>query len=454
MSDEKTYEVGGVTYHFPAEYEESQIKDILTKKGAFKQPTPLFTPPSSYTQGQSPTLSSDEAMGAAKQAAPFLGRAAGNQIPFLGSFAGPLGTIAGSALKQGLQTISPKYFGQGPEDLTDFALGVGGDLIKNNLLPSIVSRAAAAANYGGLAGVAASAPFRWTPSVREAAAKEMTSQIMSRYAAKPESEILGQAANQAQGTLKNLAQDLAIKRETFPSFLNGRPVPHETPGATVHPEIQSALDELNSTFKNNSVGKSLVRLSREIQAGKDVAGSQTFKSISNEALSDIRNVRNILLVAHPSVVENLALNKLLTNGFKESTGKLSADGILNELGGAKKEIYGEAIRPETMDSLKGFLGELKKQEVGNAIDKVVNWSNGHLMWAPLAASYAPATTGAAVGTVITNKGLAKMLNNPDTAKLLVQAMRTPKGTPQGDFIEKALMNALRSTTALATTPDQ
>jgi len=198
-----------------------------------------------------------------------------------------------------------------------------------------------------------------------------------------------------------------------------------------------------------------------------VAGSQTYKQIANTALSDLTHVRNFTLATgEPKNIEQLAINKLVTNGFKVSDGTLDTKYILNELGGKNSEIYKEAIDPKTLGSFKQAMTEIENQKAGHGVsDAMLRWSNGHLLWTvPMALGGLAEGTGlghivsglgaASTGMVVTNKVLAKLMSDPTTAKLAVAAMRTGTSTPQAGLISQILTNTLRGVEVPAQTKDQ
>ncbi len=91
-------------------------------------------------------------------------------------------------------------------------------------------------------------------------------------------------------------------------------------------------------------------------------------------------------------------------------------------------------------------------------DKVLNWSKGHLVWSGMSLAglgvIHPAAATVAAAPVVTNAIFSKMMSNPTTAKLVVQALRTPSSAPAASFLNQALVAATRAAGDLATVPDK
>lgn len=349
---------------------------------------------------------------AAKTVAPYAGRAAAEIPTFAGAaLGGPLGAVLGYGVSSGLRSSNPKVFGKPPEDIADFIGGAGMEGLTQGVAPKLAEGAAKViANLP----LAVSRPFRSFPAVRSKLAENITDQALQRYRF-PESMVLETAA-------ENAGQNI------------------EKAGV--------------AGLATNKVGQALLNLRNEYELGSDIAKTQTYKSIADTALSDLTHLRNFkLATGSPKEIEQLALNRLITNGFKESEGKINASSVLNELGGAKKEIYEEAIGPQKLASLKSLMGELQSLQEGHQTsDGLLRWSQGHLLWT------VPVTAGAlltghstigklglaASGVVLSNKVLARLMSNEATAKLTLAAMRTSANDNKSGFISKAFNSALES----------
>jgi hypothetical protein len=378
----------------------------------------------------------------------FFGKLGVNSLPMAGAMAaGVPGTLTGSALKTLIQHFAPDTFGKGPEDAGDTALEMGKDVIGQNLIPGAVQKGVSALIQKGLpAAVASSKLLKNFPAVREGAAKNMTEEALGKYQF-PESGILESAAENAKGTNQDLVDAYNNAKRTH--MASDEYSMH--PGSS-SPEMVAISEQHGNTFSGNAVGAKLLKLQRQYEAGKDVAGAQSYKEIAGNALSDLTHVRNFkLATGEPKTIEQLALNDLVTDGFKASENTLNTKGILDKLSGPKGEIYREAISGPTLGKFQELMSEIEAQKAGHGIsDRMLNWSKGHLAWSiPLAASGLGGHSliggmGAlATGSILTNSALGKIMSNPQTAALVVKAMRTSTSSPEAPFIAKALANVVR-----------
>lgn len=213
----------------------------------------------------------------------------------------------------------------------------------------------------------------------------------------------------------------------------------------------------------NPIGDMFLQLHQDLKNGVDVVQSQSYKKIADASLSDLSSVRNAkLATGSGEFVEQLALNKLLTQNFSETEGKLNTKGILDALSdkSLKGEVYREAISPQTQASLGKLANEIESQVKGHEIsDRVVSWSQGHLVWAAanplhMGTSMLMGPGMAAAGITLTNSQLARVMSNPATADLVIRAMRTPASAPEAGLITKALAHVLQGGADLATVPEK
>jgi hypothetical protein len=374
-----------------------------------------------------------------KKAAPYVGRAVAETGPMIGGMlGGPLGAAGGYGISQILKKASPDYFGKPQEDIAGLIGGAGTEALLQGFLPRGVEAALSAARHP-IVNALSSAPLKNFPSVKGGAAREMTDQIMKQFGGS-ESGILLKGGEKAAANFDemlgyvNEARDKLRKAKKFGTFSEE--------------DSQAALDEatqlMRETFGGNVVGKQLVRLRKEFEAGADVAATQSYKQVANTALSDITHVRNFkIATGSPREIEQLALNKLVTNGFKDSEGRINANQIINELSDKNAEIYKEAISPDKLGTLKSLLNEIQTQEKRGVTDRVVNWSEGHLTWSLAGLKFLGLTGGVPIALAATNKGLAKLMENPQTAKLVVVAMRTSTNAPEAPFVSKLLASVVR-----------
>jgi len=303
----------------------------------------------------------------------------------------------------------------------------------------------------GVQALPATGLLRNFPATREGAVREMTSQILSRFQ-QPESQILEKGADVAEANLAGLKGTITSLNRSNPPQSVVSPLTGQQ-SLQFHPAVQQAMQDLEDTFGKNKVGRQLVNLQKDIQAGVDVAGSQTYKQIADTALADLTHVRNWKLAAGPEGVQDLAINKLLQAGAGKE-GILDSGKILGELAGKKSEIYSEAISPQTLSDFKDMVNEIHSQQAGHGIsDAIIKYSKGRLLWASgLFGGIHGAFTLpgiAAAGTTVTNSMLARAMQNPETAQIVVQALRTPVNSPQAQMLSQSLASIWKTGAAAA-----
>jgi len=346
----------------------------------------------------------------------------------------------------------------------------------------------------------------------------------------PETMTLEIAAGNAHGKYKEL-QDAYEAAKASDSEVMARELAVTTGKAyRPGPELQAAGNAIRDTFGKNSVGLTLVKLHKELQLGPDIAKSQVYKPITTQILSDVTHTRNFLLATgDPATLEQLALNELTTNGFKEFEGTINAKGILDKLTGPKHEIYETAITQKTFDRYKNLMEEIERQkgiaeasekylktageikikhvenlseavqksykegsaaglkstkeaasaaeetlkETGKKAvekytkgypisDRLLSYSQGHLIWTlPLMVGGAAtghaaiSTIGAgATGIVLTNKILAKLMSNEQTSQLVLKALETPKSSSNAQLLNVLFSDAVRTLQIPMQTPKE
>jgi hypothetical protein len=397
--------------------------------------------------GQLPTVRQIEEVKA--KAAPYLGRATAEMAPYVGSFYGPVGTGVGTMVKQKLKELAPGAFGEAPTGL-DRGVDLGKDLILNNLLPWGVTKAIAAGQRLATQGRAAfPIALNKFPAVRDAAVRRLTGQIMGQNIL-PESQIIEEGSAEALKKAQELQANADLANKLYP------PIEKIGPGGgkitEFSPEAIAAMKVQSDTFGHNRAGKMMVRLAREMQRGGDVAKSSTYKDITKEVLGDVLSVQNAQMVAGEGFTKELASNKLFMSGYSGARDSLDANKILNQLGGTQSEIYRAALL-DSYEPMMDVLKSLKKFQDKGILDRVLNYSEGRvsiaaglgleLLGAKLGIHGVGKTMAAVSGGVtITNRILAKMMENPQTAQLVITALNTPKTAPQAGMVAKALGKAV------------
>lgn len=375
-----------------------------------------------------------------KTVAPYAGRLAANSLPVVGSYFGPEGTVAGTAVANGLlKTPLPELFGQAPQGL-GIPVEFGKDLALNNLIPDWIGKALGLtvpkiANLPGL---------RSLPGVREGAAKQMSREILGQYQ-QPESQILEWAAKDAEH-LGNIGtgEFQPIKITPGESYQPLRK------GKSYQPPTQSTVvpsGEIKVNVGEHEIGQELRLLAKDLEAGVPLYESPHSAGVAAKALQSPSSVASWKLAAGEKGIEGLAINRLISKGYNAEKEVLDAGKILEELGGKSAEIYSEAISKPVMREFRNVIGEIEAQQAGHGVaDALVRWSKGHLLWnlAALTPYKSLSVIGMGAGGVqFSNAMLGRALRNPETAKLVVAAMRTPASAPQASLLQQALMKGLQ-----------
>jgi hypothetical protein len=372
----------------------------------------------------------DPITAATEKAAPWLGRAATEALPAIGSFAGVGGTLIGTGISQMMKRDRPDLFGEQPQG-TDSLVNAGKELLLNNVLPAGLGKLGGLALKTDMQGIGATVATKLSnfPAVREGVVKQLTQQINKRLY--PESGIIEQGAENAASRMGELHDAIDV------------------PGT----DVGGAIDHLNNVFGKNKVGGMLIQMQKEsASVGGDIARTQTYKQISSTTLSDIVHVQNAKMTAGSEFTNDIAVNKILTGAGDPTGGTINATKALGELGGKNSEIYKEAMNPASYDSLNKMLIKMKGLEDHNITDTIIAFSSRRLIWnlaggAGLGALAGHPITGilggaAAEAPVLTNLMLRKIMQNPETVKLVTLAMKTPKTAPEAGFIQKALTQVL------------
>src|ERR1035437_9589828 len=89
----------------------------------------------------------DPITAATEKASPWLGRAATEALPAIGSFAGAGGTLVGTGISQMMKRARPDLFGEQPQG-ADSLVNAGKELLLNNALPAGLGKLGGLAQIG------------------------------------------------------------------------------------------------------------------------------------------------------------------------------------------------------------------------------------------------------------------------------------------------------------------
>ncbi len=362
--------------------------------------------------------------------------AAADFLPMAGSFAGPEGTAAGAFIKQALKESFPGTFNWSkngePPSAGEAASGVAGDFLGQEVPGRLIS---AVANPRLTVAKALSNKLvqKVYPQIQNT-----TGGLQAKALQFPETGILESAASNTD----DLAKDFVSKYNSAPDV----------------PSQNKVWGEYQDKIGTNNVGQSLLRLNRDVENGGSVANQQAYKRITNSVLSDVSQVRNFkLATGEDTTVRQLAQNQIVGDAFG-GKGSFNPDSILGHLNGPKKEIYQEALGP-AYDNLK----KLAEQTPGTTGNNLISYLNHRLVFhaalvaggglGEIASGHFLGGVAGAGAIILSDKAVTAAMSDPIVAKLVLAAQKTPLGTPQAGFLQKALVNSLKGVEAYSQTPD-
>lgn len=317
------------------------------------------------------------------------GRGAAEVPPFVGSlYGGPLGTIAGSIIKQGAKRWAPGIFGESSPNIYDQAGEVGKDLLFNEVLPRGLSKIGGAIYNAGRVPprVRMGLTFSNLPAARNALLERMTEQVHGML---PEYRPRGFGEYQPMQFQETEVPFQPIKITDVPP----RPTVAAKGDITMVPGGVMGMPE-----------------------GRIVTG--------DEHLSDFISGRRI-----------------------------NAGRALDELMGRNTSLYRDSFAPGGFEDMRDLLQTMEKmQATGAKADKVINYYGGRLVWSAvggvagglLGHGVGAGVGGGAgiVGPIVLNRYIGQLMSNRGTANLVIQAMRTPANSAEGQFLNKALTSYL------------
>src|ERR1035437_6740256 len=112
----------------------------------------------------------DPITAATEKVAPWLGRAATEALPAIGSFAGAGGTLIGTGISQMMKRSRPDLFGEQQRDFNgDSLVNAGKELLLNNVLPAGLGKLGGLALKTDMQGIGATVASKLSnfPAVRE-----------------------------------------------------------------------------------------------------------------------------------------------------------------------------------------------------------------------------------------------------------------------------------------------
>src|SRR5674476_159294 len=179
-----------------------------------KESPDLVAPPKGY---ENYIPYKDPITAATEKVAPWLGRAATEALPAIGSLAGAGGTLVGTGISQMMKRARPDLFGEQSQG-TDSLVNAGKELLLNNVLPAGLGKLGGLALKTDMQGIGATVAAKLSnfPAVREGVVKQLTQQINKRLY--PESGIIEQGAENAAGRMQDMSSMISYQRELHPDL--------------------------------------------------------------------------------------------------------------------------------------------------------------------------------------------------------------------------------------------
>jgi hypothetical protein len=396
-------------------------EDTIEYPKGYMPYTPTFGPSTTSPRvtPESQRATPEDISQTATKAAPYVGRLTASALPAVGAVEGPLGVLVGSATSNALKGLFPGIFGEagsGPQQL----MNTGADLLFQSAVPSIASGIATEGLQGyarrKAAQVLSSRVGSAMPSVRRGIYSGLAEKVQGRYLY-PESQIIETAAANAQagipGAGGRITREQFERVQAFPELQN---VPYQQTGAS----------------------------------------QQSIKAITDKALSDVNQARNFkLATGEPDTIRHLAANEILTDSMKG--GKLNSTTMLDKLTGPKSEIYKEAMQGH-YDNFKELADTLEKYKTNPTMDSLMRYEKSRLILSTgsmLLGGGILGTAGKAIGGMVLGDAvLGRLMSNPQTAQMVIQALKTPMTAPQAPLLAKGLAGLIGAGAAIERVPEK
>ena len=466
----------GIKHTFPLDATQQEITDTLNRL----HPMPSIEPPSSSSQimdpygpgGFKPTSYTDTSQAPVQRPSipnPYSNLAIGSRLanampvigagiadaaaPFTGGLsllAAPAGALAGSAIKRGMQTTLPSWFGSIPKDqgMLGDVVDSGIDTVGAGILPKVITKGIT--SIGSLATQAGRAAliakwFKNTGPVQKTVGKDIGDSV--------------DAFTNDTFSNKTPSTDYSATPPESANTSGRQESLFENPSNT-YPPSQPA-----GSLSSVASGQPILQTPKVPGSGKSVPSRSVQESLlPSEQPPAPKFGETPVAGDNPSIT---ATRSLLKKGYSPSTGRIDSDGILDEM--IKNPDKYKDIDPDMQGRLKEFLTQAKTMQSDKSINTgslismkngapVLAWPGaiaggvaGHLTGIPYGGVMG-ATAGSAGGIYLGEKGISLLMQNPTTAKLVIQAMKTPATAQESSIISKVLLNALRGTEVMATSP--
>ncbi len=233
----------------------------------------------------------------------------------------------------------------------------------------------------------------------------------------------------------------------------------------VHPEeatVKEIADNANLPQPAYISGKLKgIRPDKSLEADlyKAANGDISLSKVSDRVFSNIDDLRKLKII-DPSGTEKLGLSRIFKRAFDGP--KVNPDKVLEELSGSNSDLYKEAINPETHKNIISLMNEAKaiSEKPAGWIEKALTYRSGRFLLPIAGIGLIPGghvvagSVALAGGTMaLTESAIAKLMQNPESAKLVLQAIKTPLNLPESGLLTKAITMLARGSAVIVKDSD-
>jgi hypothetical protein len=106
------------------------------------------------------------------------------------------------------------------------------------------------------------------------------------------------------------------------------------------------------------------------------------------------------------------------------------------------------------DDFKNLAETLEKYKTNPMADSIMKYEKSKLILSGGAMAFGGPAGKMIGGFVLTDALLGKLMSNPQTAQMVIQALKTPITSPEGTILAKGLSNLVRAGGTVTTVPEK
>lgn len=192
----------------------------------------------------------------------------------------------------------------------------------------------------------------------------------------------------------------------------------------------------------------IARLLQKLPGSEEIPTDIYHSAIQNKALDDVTQVRSYKLAGGDA--DALARNNVVNKSFNSVKQTFDPKALLDEIGGTKKEVYNEALTPESKQNLTDFANKVQQiSKDPSANNGLINYTGRRIMFHIAAVGGGAAIgglPGVALGEgalVLGSQALKQMAKSPIVGKMAIKALETPASSEISPIVQKTILNGLR-----------